>query len=83
MVGKVRKGVYGKYQGMEYRIIVDMDHNIEVMTKDKGKIDNTFHDDNSGLYTKRIDPYGLKDCVSITSYGIIQDEKVRVLQKRK
>lgn len=79
----LKDGIYGKYQGIEYRILVDMDDNMKIMTKDKRKTDNTFYENNNnGLYKKKIMPHELTDCVSITPYGIIQDEKVRVLQEK-
>lgn len=79
----LKSGIYGRYQGVEYEITVDMDGNIEIMTEDKGMIDDTFKDDyNDGLYTKKVMPHELKDCVSIDTYGFIQDEEVQVLQEK-
>lgn len=75
--------MYGKYRGIEYEITVDMDNNVKIMTEDKGKIDETFADTyNSGLYNKIVKPSELKDCVSIVPYGIIQGEKVQILQEK-
>lgn len=79
----LKKGIYGKYQGMEYKITVDMDKNIIIMTKDKGKADKTFNYNNySGVFKKIVQPHDLKDCVKIVPFGIIQDEEVQVLQER-
>ncbi|MEN1967641.1 hypothetical protein WMZ97_06125 [Lentibacillus sp. N15] len=72
----------GKGQGTEYEITVDMDRNIKIMTKDKEKTDKTFnYYNNSGTFKKLVEPHELKDCVSITPYGIIQDERVRIAQE--
>jgi hypothetical protein len=79
----LKSGMYGKYRGIEYEITVDMDNNVKIMTEDKGKIDETFADTyNSGLYNKIVKPSELKDCVSIVPYGIIQGEKVQILQEK-
>jgi len=54
-----------------------------VITDDPTKIDETFeYSYNSGLYSKVVKPSELINCVSITTYGIIQGEKVQILQER-
>ena len=79
----LKSGIYGKYRGTEYEITVDMDNNIKIITEEKGKIDSTFEDlYNTGVYSKIVDPSELVDCVSIALYGIIQGEKVQILQKK-
>ncbi|OCA90396.1 hypothetical protein A8F94_00420 [Bacillus sp. FJAT-27225] len=77
----LKSGIYGKYHGIEYEITVDMENNIMIMTEDKRKIDQTFEDKyNSGVYTKIVNSSELVDCVNITPFGIIQGEKLRILQ---
>ncbi|MGG3641019.1 hypothetical protein [Bacillus gobiensis] len=79
----MRSGIFGKYNGLEYEITVDMDDNIKIITDDKEKIDVTFEDIfNSGIYTKKVKPSELMDCVNIVPYGIIQGEKVQILQEK-
>ncbi|CEG26921.1 hypothetical protein [Bacillus sp. B-jedd] len=78
----LKSGNYGKYNGIEYKITTDMENNIKILTKDKSKIDHTFEDKyNSGVFTKIVNPSELVDCVSIETYGIIQGEKVQILQE--
>ncbi|WP_299091284.1 hypothetical protein [uncultured Metabacillus sp.] len=79
----LRSGIYATYRGTEYELTVDMDNNVKIMTDDKGKIDSTFEDTyNSGLYTKKVKPNELEDCVRIVPYGIIQGEKVQILKEK-
>ncbi|MFX3617454.1 MAG: hypothetical protein ACE3JK_07990 [Sporolactobacillus sp.] len=74
---------YGKYRGIEYKIIRDMDNNVEIMTTDKGKTDETFEDTyNSGLYTKKVNPHDLEDCIRIVLHGLIDGERVRILKEK-
>ncbi|WP_026565205.1 hypothetical protein [Bacillus sp. UNC41MFS5] len=79
----LKSGIYGKYRGTEYEITGDMDNNVKIITEEKGKIDSTFEDlYNTGVYSKIVDPSELVDCVSIALYGIIQGEKVQILQEK-
>ncbi|WP_066074048.1 hypothetical protein [Neobacillus soli] len=79
----LKSGIYGKYRGTEYEITVDMDNNVRVKTEEKGKIDHTFEDlYNNGVYSKKVNPGELMDCVNIDIYGIIQREKVQILQEK-
>ncbi|WP_048824572.1 hypothetical protein [Bacillus sp. B-jedd] len=77
----LKSGIYGKYNGIEFEITTDMENNIMILTEDKSKIDHTFEDKyNSGVFTKIVKPSELVDCVNITHFGIIQGEKLRILQ---
>jgi hypothetical protein len=79
----IKSGIYGKYRGAEYEIIVDMDNNTKIIIEEKGKIDSTFEDlYNSGVYTKIVNPSELIDCVSIVLYGMVQGEKVQILKEK-
>lgn len=72
----LKSGLYGKYRGTQYEITVDMDNNVKIITEEKGKIDSTFEDlYNSGVYSKRVNPSELVDCVSIALFGIVQGRK--------
>ena len=79
----LKKGLHGIYKGVEYRITVDMDNNLKIITDEKEKIDATFEDTyQSGVYTKIVKPNELVDCVSIIPFGIIKGEKVQILQEK-
>ncbi|MEK3980648.1 hypothetical protein MKY37_16600 [Psychrobacillus sp. FSL K6-2836] len=79
----LKKGLLGIYKGVEYRITVDMDNNLKIITDEKEKIDSTFEDTyQSGVYTKIVKPNELVDCVSIIPFGIIKGEKVQILQEK-
>jgi len=79
----LKKGLYGIYKGVEFRITVDMDNNLKIMTDKKEKTDSTFEDTyQSGVYTKIVKPNELVDCVSVTPFGIIKGEKVQILQEK-
>lgn len=79
----LKKGLYGIYKGIEYRITVDMDDKLKIITDEKEKIDVTFEDTyHSGIYTKIVKPNELVDCVSIIPFGIIKGEKVQILQEK-
>ncbi|MFJ5771370.1 hypothetical protein [Psychrobacillus sp. NPDC093180] len=79
----LRKGLYGIYGGVEFSITFDMDNNLKIMTENKEKIDATFEDTyQNGVYTKIVKPNEIEDCVSITPFGIIKEEKVQILQEK-
>lgn len=79
----LKKGLHGIYKGVEYRITVDMDNNLKIITDEKEKIDATFEDTyQSGVYTKIVKPNELVDCVSIIPFGIVKGEKVQILQEK-
>lgn len=79
----LKKGLHGIYKGVEYRITVDMDNNLKIITDEKEKIDATFEDTyQSGVYTKIVKPNELVDCVSIIPFGIIKGDKVQILQEK-
>lgn len=79
----LKSGLFGKYNGIEYEVTIDMNNNIKIMTEEKTAIDHTFVDIyNSGVYTKIINRNELTDCVSVSYYGIVEGEKVQILQER-
>ncbi|MFB5087064.1 hypothetical protein PGC35_07580 [Psychrobacillus sp. PGGUH221] len=79
----LKTGLFGSNEGVEYRLTVDMDNNLKIMTEEKEKIDATFEDTyQSGVYTKLVKPNELVNCVSIVSYGIIKGEKVQILKEK-
>ena len=79
----LKKGLYGIYNELEFRITVDMDNNLKIMTDEKEKIDSTFEDTyQSGVYTKIVKPNELVCCVSVIPIGIIKGEKVQILQEK-
>jgi hypothetical protein len=79
----LKSGLYGKYNGIEYEITIDMDNNIKIMTQEINDIDHTFVDIyNSGVYTKIISRNEIKDCVKLSCYGIVEGEKVQILQEK-
>lgn len=79
----LRRGIYGIYKNVEYEITIDMEENVFIMTENKEKIDGTFKETKSGdLFIKLVHPNDLSECINITPYGIIEDEKVDILQER-
>ncbi|MBM7691681.1 hypothetical protein JOC77_001088 [Peribacillus deserti] len=75
----LKSGFYGKYQGIEYKIKLDMERNIKILTKEKAKTDETFKDAfSSGVYSKIVYPNELTDCVKIKTYGLIKGEKIYI-----
>ncbi len=79
----MKRGIYGKYNNKEYKIIADMNDNILIMTEDKAKIDQTFKETNrGGIFKKIVEPQELSECVSIFSYCLIDDVKVNLIQER-
>jgi len=79
----LKNGLYGVYKEVEFKITIDMEDNLRVMTDEKEKIDGTFEDTyQSGVYTKIVKPKELVDCVSIIPFGIIKGEKVQILQEK-
>ncbi|MGG0658418.1 hypothetical protein [Rummeliibacillus pycnus] len=79
----LKSGIYGKYKNIEYEITRDMEDNVLIITEDRNKIDETFKDQyNSGIFKKIVQPSELSECISITPYGIIEGEKLQILQER-
>ena len=79
----LKKGLYGIYKEVEFRITVDMESNLKIMTYEKEKIDSTFEDTyQSGVYSKIVKAHELVDCVSVIPFGIIKGEKVQILQEK-
>jgi len=79
----LKKGLYGFYKEVEFRITVDMESNLKIMTDEKEKIDSTFEDIyQSGVYSKIVKAHELVDCVSVIPFGIIKGEKVQILQEK-
>ncbi|MGR6896903.1 hypothetical protein [Rummeliibacillus sp. BSL5] len=79
----MKRGIYGKYNNKEYKIIADMNDNILIMTEDKAKIDQTFKETNrGGIFKKIVEPQELSECESIFSYCLIDDVKVNLIQER-
>jgi hypothetical protein len=60
----------------------DLERNIYIYTDDKSKVDSSFIDKyNDGVFSKKVDPSNLTNCVSMSSYGIIKNEKVDILKE--
>lgn len=79
----LKSGLFGKYRGTQYEITVDMDNNVKINTEEKRKIESTFEDlYNSGVYSKKVNPSELVDCVRIALFGIVQGEKVQILKEK-
>ncbi|AMW99391.1 hypothetical protein [Rummeliibacillus stabekisii] len=79
----MKRGIYGKYNNMEYKIIADMDDNILIMTKDRNKIDGSFKETKRGeLFKKIVKPEDLSECINIVPYGLIDGDKVNIMQER-
>lgn len=83
MIDILKKGLYGKYNGIVYKLTIDMERNIKIINEDKEKIDKTFVDTyNSGVYTKIVQAHELTNCVNISYYGIMDGEKINVFQEK-
>ncbi|MGG0658422.1 hypothetical protein [Rummeliibacillus pycnus] len=79
----LKYGDYGKYRNKIYKITVDMDDNIFIMTRDSEKIDNSFKNpNNTGLFEKIVKPNELSDCIRIKPYGIKDGEKLEISKER-
>ncbi|RPJ94933.1 MULTISPECIES: hypothetical protein [unclassified Rummeliibacillus] len=79
----LKYGDYGKYRNKIYKITVDMDDNIFIMTRDSDKIDKSFKDpNNTGLFEKIVNANELTDCIRIKPYGILNGEKLEILKER-
>lgn len=79
----LKRGIYGKYKNKEYEITKDMENNIIIITEDIDKIDGTFIDKyNNGQFRKIVNPIELSDCLRIKSYGMMEGEKVHILQEK-
>ncbi|MGG0658421.1 hypothetical protein [Rummeliibacillus pycnus] len=79
----LKRGIYGEYKNKEYEITKDMENNVIVITENRDKIDETFIDKyNNGLFRKIVKPNELSLCLRIKPYGMIDGEKVHILQER-
>ncbi|MGE7907949.1 hypothetical protein ACQKNS_26775 [Peribacillus sp. NPDC094092] len=78
----LKSGIYGKYNGIEYEITIDMDNNIKIMTEEINDIDHAFVNIyNSGVYSKKVNRSELTDCVSVSYFGNVDGERVQILQE--
>ena len=79
----IKSGKYATYGGNEYILNIDMNGNHVIITSNKDYIDDSFVDKyGSGVYTKIIELAQLDEIYSITIYGIVNGEKVAVIQER-
>lgn len=79
----IKSGLYAKYNGIEYKVTSDMDGRVMIYTEDKSKVDYTFYNlTGHGIYKKKVNPKELVNCESITTYGVIEGEKVQILQEK-
>jgi hypothetical protein len=79
----LKLGLYGKYNGVLYEITIDMDNNVKIMTNEINNIDHTFVDSyNSGVYSKIVNRSELTECVNITYFGMVDGERVQILQEK-
>lgn len=79
----IKNGIYALYRGKEYELLDDMEGNKVLITDDKNLIDCTFIDQcNSGIYSKIVDLSDLEEVYSITTYGIIDKEKVKIRKQQ-
>ncbi|AIF42600.1 hypothetical protein [Virgibacillus sp. SK37] len=78
-----KSGFYANYQGTEFEVMGNMNNQVEIITKDINKIDDTFEDTyNTGVYSKVVSRKELTDCVKVTLSGIIRGERVQILKAR-
>ena len=78
----IKSGKYALYRGKEYKLNRDMKGNSIIITKDKDCIDDSFVDKyGGGVYTKIVELSQLDAIYSITVYGLIDGEKVLVMQE--
>ena len=79
----IKSGKYALYCGNEYTLNSDMNGNNIIVTNNKEYIDGSFVDKyGGGVYTKIIELSQLDEIYSITVYGIVDGEKVLVIQER-
>lgn len=78
----IKSGKYALYCGKEYKLNRDMKGNSIIITKEKDCIDDSFVDKyGGGVYTKIVELSQLDEIYSITVYGIVDGEKVLVMQE--
>ena len=79
----IKSGKYAIYGGNEYILNIDMNGNHVIITSNKYYIDDSFADKyGSGVYAKIIELAQLDEIYSITVYGIVNGERVAVIQER-
>jgi hypothetical protein len=79
----IKSGKYAIYGGNEYILNSDMNGNDIIITSNKDIIDDSFVDNyGSGVYAKVIKLSQLDEIYSITVYGIVNGEKVLIIQER-
>lgn len=79
----IRNGRYALYKGNEYELSEDMDDNNIIITTNDAIIDNTFEDRyETGVYSKIVDLSQLDEVFSVTSYGVIDGEKVLIRKEQ-
>ena len=80
---EMKRGLFGKYNGKEYKLTVDMERNIKIIADNEDTIDHTFEDTyQTGIYTKIVQPDELTNCVNYRYYGIMRGEKVNVFKEK-
>ena len=79
----IKSGKYAIYGGNEYILNIDMNGNHVIITSNKDYIDDSFADKyGSGVYAKIIELTQLDEIYSITVYGIVNGERVAIIQER-
>ncbi len=79
----IKSGKYATYGANEYILNIDMNGNHVIITSNKDYIDDSFVDKyGSGVYSKIIELVQLDEIYSITAYGIVNGERVAVIQER-
>ena len=78
----IKSGKYTSYCGNEYELNGDMNGNDIIITTNRNYIDDSFVDKyGGGVYTKIVELSQLDEIYAITTYGIVDGEKVLVLRE--
>lgn len=79
----IKSGKYALYKGNEYELSEDVDDNNIIITTNDAIIDDTFEDRyGTGIFSKIVDLSQLDKVFVITSYGIIDGDRVLIRKEK-
>lgn len=79
----IKNGQYAWYKGNEFELSEDVDDNRIIITEDKRIVDDTFEDTyHTGVFSKIIDLTELDKILRITTYGMINGDRVSIITEK-
>lgn len=79
----IKNGQYAWYKGNEFGLSEDVDDNRIIITEDKRIVDDTFEDTyHTGVFSKIIDLTELDKILRITTYGMINGDRVSIITEK-